>query len=105
MITPGPATTYLTSASLGRDPLFAEFKKLIVDTMKIDDVQPEDIRDDEPLFGSPRFGFDSIDALELVVKLEKEFGLKISSSEESRRVLASVKACVEFIHAKQRAAS
>ena len=83
------------------DPLFARIKALIVETMKLDDVRPEDISDDEPLIGSERFGLDSIDALELVVQLEKEFAIKIGSSEESRRALASIGACVEYIHAAQ----
>jgi acyl carrier protein len=83
------------------DPLSARLKTLIVETLKLDDVRPEDIPDDEPLFGSPRFGLDSIDALELVVKLEKEFGVKISSSEESRKALASVGALAEFIRTAQ----
>jgi len=79
------------------DLLTARLKILIVETLKLDDVRPEDIPDDEPLFGSPRFGLDSIDALELVVRLEKEFGIKISSSEESRAALASIKALAAFI--------
>ncbi len=79
------------------DPLIARLKLLIVETLKLDDVRPEDIPDDEPLFGSPRFGLDSIDALELVVRLEKEFGVKIGSSEESRLALASVNALAAFI--------
>lgn len=83
------------------DPLATRLKTLIVETLKLDDVRPEDIPDNEPLFGSPRFGLDSIDALELVVRLEKEFGIKIGSSEESRRALASVAALAEFIRASQ----
>ena len=83
------------------DPLNARLKTLIVETLKLDDVRPEDIPDDEPLFGSPRFGLDSIDALELVVSLEKEFGVKIGSSEESRRALASVTALAAFIRSHQ----
>ena len=83
------------------DPLLARLKALIVQTLKLDDVRPEDIPDDEPLIGSQRFGLDSIDALELVVKLEKEFGVKISSSEESRKALASVAALAEFIRVNQ----
>jgi len=79
------------------DPLLIRLKTLIVETLNLDDVRPEDIPDDEPLFGSPRFGLDSIDALELVVRLEKEFGVKIGSSEESRRALASVTALAAFI--------
>ena len=83
------------------DPLAARLKALIVETLKLTDVKPEDIPDDEPLFGSPRFGLDSIDALELVLKLEKEFGVKIGSSEESRKALASVNALAAFIRARQ----
>jgi acyl carrier protein len=83
------------------DPLVARLKSLIVETLKLDDVRPEDIPDDEPLFGSSRFGLDSIDALELVLKLEKEFGVKIGSSEESRRALGSVNTLAAFIRAAQ----
>jgi acyl carrier protein len=83
------------------DPLNTRLKKLIIDTLKLDDVRPEDIPDNEPLIGSPRFGLDSIDALELVVKLEKEFGVKIGSSEESRAALESVGALVAYIRARQ----
>lgn len=83
------------------DPLIARLKGLIVETLKLDDVSPADIPDDEPLFGSPRFGLDSIDALELVVRLEKEFGVKIGSSEESRLALASVTALAAFIRSHQ----
>jgi acyl carrier protein len=83
------------------DALTARLKTLIVQTLKLDDVRPEEIPDDEPLIGSQRFGLDSIDALELVVKLEKEFGVKITSSEESRKALASVGALADFIRASQ----
>jgi acyl carrier protein len=83
------------------DPLTARLKSLIVETLRLDDVRPEDLPDDEPLFTSSRFGLDSIDALELVVRLEKEFGIKIGSSEESRRALASVAALAAYIRTHQ----
>lgn len=86
------------------DPLIAQLKTLIVETLRLDDVRPSDIPDDEPLIGSPRFGLDSIDALELVVRLEKEFGVKIGTSEESRRALASVTALAAFIRSAPRSA-
>jgi acyl carrier protein len=86
------------------DPLNLRLKQLIVRTLKLDDVKPEDIPDEEPLIGSPKLGLDSIDALELVVKLEKEFGVKIGSSEESRKALASVGALADYIRARQQAA-
>ena len=71
----------------------------LVTTLKLEDVKPEDLADDEPLIGSG-LNLDSIDALELVVTLEKEFGLKIKSSEESREALASVAHLAEFIRAR-----
>jgi acyl carrier protein len=79
------------------DPLTLRLKTLIVATLKLDGVRPEDIPDDEPLIGSPRFGLDSIDALELVLMIEKEFGVKIGSSEESRQALGSVNTLAAYL--------
>ncbi len=83
------------------DPLLSRLKTLIVATLKLEGVRPEDIPDDEPLIGTPRFGLDSIDALELVLALDKEFGIKIGSSEESRAALGSVTALAAFIRSKR----
>jgi acyl carrier protein len=83
------------------DPLIARLKTLIVETLRLDDIRPEDIPDDEPLFDSTRFGLDSVDALELVVRLEKEFGIRISSSEASREALSSVSRLAAFIRARE----
>ncbi len=82
------------------DPLTLRLKNLIITTLKLDGIRPEDIPDDEPLIGSPRFGLDSIDALELVLALEKEFGVKIGSSEESRQALATVNTLAAFLRAR-----
>lgn len=82
------------------DPLSTRLKQLVVTTLKLD-VAPEEIPDDEPLIGSPRFGLDSIDALELVLALEKEFGVKIGSSEESRRALANIAALASYIRSQK----
>lgn len=81
------------------DPLIHRLKHLIVATLKLEDVTPAQMADDEPLIGSG-LNLDSIDALELVVTLEKEFGIKITSSEESREALASVAHLAEFIRAR-----
>ncbi len=80
------------------DPLLSKLKHLIVDTLKIEDVNAENIGDDEPLIGGA-LSLDSIDALELVVSLEKQFGIKISSSEESRQALSSVGTLAAYIRA------
>ena len=83
------------------DPLTLRLKTLIIATLKLDGVRPGDIPDDEPLIGSPRFGLDSIDALELVLVLEKEFGVKIGSSEESRQALTSVNSLAAYLRARR----
>ena len=79
------------------DALTLRLKALIIASLKFDDVVPADIPDDEPLIGSPRFGLDSLDALEMVLAVEREFGVKIGSSEESRQALASISALAAYI--------
>jgi acyl carrier protein len=81
------------------DPLITRLKLLIVDTLHLDGVTPDDIDENAPLIGSG-LALDSIDALELVVKIEKEFGIKIGSSEESRQALASVNSLADFIRVR-----
>lgn len=73
-----------------------ELKKQIIEELNLEGVQPEDIEDDAPLFGDG-LGLDSIDALELVVLLEKYHGVKITDEEVGRKVLQSINTMVEFI--------
>jgi acyl carrier protein len=83
------------------DSLELRLKTLIITTLKLDGVRPEDLPGEEPLIGSPRFGLDSLDALELVLAVEKEFGVKIGSSEESRQALASVNTLAAYLRARE----
>lgn len=83
-----------------REALVRELKELIVSTLNLDDIEPSEIEEDEPLFGAG-LDLDSIDALELVVGLEKKYRIKISSSEESKDALASVNALADHILAKR----
>lgn len=78
------------------DDFKLRLKHIIVNTLNLEGVTPEAIADDEALFGHG-LNLDSIDALELVLKIEKEFGIKITSSEESREALASVNTLAAFI--------
>ena len=65
------------------NPLISELQHLIVESLALEDVQPEDIDPDEPLFGEG-LGLDSIDALELGLALKKRFGVTLTAeSEES----------------------
>ena len=73
-----------------------ELKKQIIEELNIEDIKPEDIEDDAPLFGDG-LGLDSIDALELVVLVEKYYGIKIVDEEVGKRVLASINTMAQFI--------
>jgi acyl carrier protein len=83
------------------DALALRLKSLIVATLKLSDIQPADIPDEEPLIGSPRLGLDSVDALELVLAIEKKFGVKIGSSEESRTALANISTLAAYIRSQK----
>lgn len=77
-------------------------KRLIVESLHLEGLIPEDIADDAPLFGDG-LGLDSVDALELVVALEKEYGMRIESHEVDKSVFASVANLADFVarmHAK-----
>lgn len=73
-----------------------ELKKEIVRELNLQDIKPEDIVDDAPLFGDG-LGLDSIDALELVVLMEKYHGVKILDETVGKKVLASINTMAEYI--------
>lgn len=74
-----------------------EIKEVIISSLQLEDITPENIIDDEPLFGEG-LGLDSIDALELGVALKKKFGVKFSSeSADNKQHFASVNALAEYI--------
>lgn len=81
--------------------LKARIKKLIVDRLKLE-VIPADIGDTDPLFGNATnsLGLDSIDALELVLGIEQEFGVKIEDEEVGVEALSSVDALTRFVQTK-----
>ncbi len=71
-------------------------KKQIIEELNLQEIKPEDIEDDTPLFGDG-LGLDSIDALELVVLMEKYYGVKIMDETVGRKVLASINTMAEYI--------
>lgn len=75
-------------------------KKQIVEHLNIKDVRPEDIGDDMPLF-KEGLGLDSIDALELIVLLQKYYGIKLSPEDNGPTIFRSVSSIAEYITSKQ----
>lgn len=77
-------------------------KEMMVENLMLK-VTKEEIADDLPLFGPNGLGLDSIDALELVVSLEKKFGVTVPNSETARQALATVNALHDYVLANRKA--
>ncbi|MBL0308165.1 MAG: acyl carrier protein [Bacteroidetes bacterium] len=73
-----------------------ELKQHIIKYLNLLNVTPEDIKDDMPMFGEG-LGLDSIDSIELVVMLEREYGLKIENPKDGRKILQSINSMIDFI--------
>jgi len=69
--------------------LKAQLKRMLVENLMLQ-ITPEEIADDQPLFGPDGLGLDSVDALQLVVALDKNYGLKFSDAEVARKAMQTV---------------
>ncbi|HTA63080.1 MAG TPA: phosphopantetheine-binding protein [Bacteroidia bacterium] len=76
-------------------------KKQIIEQLNLAEVKPEDIDASAPLFGAG-LGLDSIDALELIVLLEKHYGLKIQDPKDAKNIFQSVKTLAEYITSQKK---
>lgn len=84
---------------MAESSLHRKVKELIINRLQLEGITPEDIDDAAPLFGDG-LGLDSIDALELVIGIEKEFGVRIQDEEVGTKAFASVNALVDFLRSK-----
>jgi acyl carrier protein len=73
-----------------------KLKELLIERLKFEDMTADDIPDDEPLFNGG-LGLDSIDALEIVVMLESEFGIRVKSEGSARDNFRSISALADFV--------
>lgn len=78
-----------------------KLKAQIIDALNLEELTPEDIKDETPLFGPEGLGFDSIDALELLVLLEKNYGIKFTDPSKAKSVLVSVGEIARYIEANK----
>ncbi len=83
-----------------KEALKQQLKKQIIEFLNLSPLTPEQIKDDEPLFGEG-LGLDSIDSLELIVLLKKEYGINIQDPKEGRKILVDVNTMADYITAKE----
>lgn len=78
------------------EELILQLKQQIIDALNLEEMEPEEIETDAPLFGNG-LGLDSIDALELIVLLEKNYGIKLKNPAEGKEIFKSVKCIAEYV--------
>ena len=83
------------------EELILKLKEEIITLLNLEELTPEEIKTEAPLFGAG-LGLDSIDAIELVLYLEKNYGITIDGQKEGREVFASVKTMAEYIVAHRK---
>ncbi|MAU71585.1 MAG: acyl carrier protein [Pseudozobellia sp.] len=77
-----------------------ELKEKIIEQLNLEDVAVDEIQDNDPLFGEG-LGLDSIDALELIVMLDKDYGIKLADPKEGRKIFESVQTMATYIEANR----
>ncbi|WP_317047843.1 phosphopantetheine-binding protein [Chitinophaga parva] len=78
------------------EKLIADLKVQIIEQLNLQEVKPEDIGDDAPLF-KEGLGLDSIDALELIVLLQQHYGIRVANPDDGPRIFQSVRTIAQFI--------
>ncbi len=75
-----------------------EFKQVLIEGLNLEDITPDDINDSDSLFGDDGLGLDSVDSIELVLIIEKEYGVKIQNPELYNEIFASVENLLKYIN-------
>jgi len=81
--------------------LHKKLKEELIEQLNLEDIAPEDIDSSAPLFGDG-LGLDSIDALEIIVLLEKEYGIKITNPADGKDAMQSIESLAKFIEANKK---
>ena len=81
----------------GLPEIRAQLKKLLVENLALDDINPEEIKDNEILFGDG-LGLDSLDAVEIVVILQRNFGLEIQDMEQGQKIFYSIETLAKYVY-------
>ena len=79
-----------------KEQLKQQLKKQIVEFLNLTNTKPDDIADDQPLFGEG-LGLDSIDSIELIVLLSREYGITIQDPKEGRKILVDINTMADYI--------
>jgi len=74
------------------------FKKVLIKYLNLEDMSPDDIEDNDALFGDDGLGLDSVDSIELVLAIEKEYGVKITDSKNYQTIFATIQSLLTYVN-------
>jgi len=84
------------------EELKLEIKKLIMSTLAIEDIDPNDVDDEKPLFGGDNaLTLDSVDAIEIIMAIQRTYGIRIADQNLARQVISSISSIAQFITDQQ----
>ena len=78
-----------------------ELKESLIESLNLEDITPDEIDNEAPLFGDEGLGLDSIDALEIILILERNYGIRIANPAEGKSIFYSVRTLADFITANR----
>ena len=80
-----------------------DLKAKIITGLNLEDIETDEIGDEDPLFGDEGLGLDSVDAIELTLVIEKEFGVKITNMEDAQQIFATASSLTAYINEQKNA--
>ncbi|MCD8136068.1 MAG: phosphopantetheine-binding protein [Parabacteroides gordonii] len=83
------------------EQLMQELKEALIESLNLEDITPDEIDNEAPLFGDEGLGLDSIDALEIILILERNYGIRIANPAEGKSIFYSVRTLADFITANR----
>ncbi|MFK5976643.1 MAG: phosphopantetheine-binding protein [Sulfurovum sp.] len=78
------------------------FKTVLIEALNLEDLSPDEINDNDSLFGEDGLGLDSVDSIELVLAIEKEYGIKITDSKSYETIFTSISSLLHYINAHKK---
>ena len=84
------------------EQLIKDLKLQIKEALNLEELSLEDFDADAPLFGDEGIGLDSIDVLEIIVLLEKEYGIRLANPKEGKAIFKSVRTRAEYVQANRK---
>ena len=74
-----------------------ELKEALIESLNLEDITPDEIDNEAPLFGDEGLGLDSIDALEIIIILDRKYGIKLANPAESKAIFYSIDTLADFV--------